>query len=273
MPETNNSVKLNLTGLRIPTDWRHTMVEDLNSGPPNCKSSALTTRRRCLVDSSTELKEASSFWLPLPSRWYTLRLFATFLANSVRYPTIKVFLPAVRSLHIDLGFPDPLFDCLRLQSARWFIRCSRTSYAFYSDDHVQVIASSTIRPLQFLGCQYLDFCRFYGEQRLTVPNFSSFVPDQHMGISDIATDSELPPPPPTLCTSTHQGLWNRSSSKMLFHSHRHGALLSLCNSGTDAVFVFWMRRCSSSISSCWWYWRPLSPATLTNSLFRRLAFK
>ena len=67
MPETNNSVKLNLTGLRIPTDWRQTMVEDLNSGPPNCKSSALTTRRRCLVDSSTQLRKLHPFGSPCPA--------------------------------------------------------------------------------------------------------------------------------------------------------------------------------------------------------------
>ena len=38
-----------------------------------------------------------------------LRLFWKVLA------TIKVYLPAVRSLHIEQGFPDPLVDCLWLQ--------------------------------------------------------------------------------------------------------------------------------------------------------------
>ena len=46
---------------------------------------------------------------------WTLCLFTTFLANTVQYSTIKVYLSAVRSLHIDQGFPDPLVNCLRLQ--------------------------------------------------------------------------------------------------------------------------------------------------------------
>ena len=75
-----------------------------------------------------------------------------------------------------------------------------------------------------------------------------------MGISDIATDSEIPPPPPPPpppCVRVHiKASETNPVRKMLFHSHRHGALLSLCNSGTDAVFVFWRRLCSASISPC-----------------------
>lgn len=51
-------------------------------------------------------------WLPLPS-WQMDSV--PFLANSVQHSTIMVYLPAVRSLHIDQGFPDPLVDCLCLQ--------------------------------------------------------------------------------------------------------------------------------------------------------------
>jgi len=39
----------------------------------------------------------------------------TFLASSVQHSTIKVYLSAVRALHIEQGFSDPLADCLRLQ--------------------------------------------------------------------------------------------------------------------------------------------------------------
>ena len=67
MPETNNSVKLILTGLRIPTDRRQTVVEDLNSGPPNCKSRVLTTRQRCLVDCSTQLRKLHPSGSPCPA--------------------------------------------------------------------------------------------------------------------------------------------------------------------------------------------------------------
>ena len=45
----------------------------------------------------------------------TLCLFATYLADSLRHSSIKVYLSAVWSLHVDQRFPDPLENCLRLQ--------------------------------------------------------------------------------------------------------------------------------------------------------------
>ena len=41
--------------------------------------------------------------------------FAALLADNLNYSSIKVYLSAVRSLHIDHGLPDPLVNCLRLQ--------------------------------------------------------------------------------------------------------------------------------------------------------------
>ena len=52
--------------------------------------------------------------LRFSSEW-TLCLFATYLADSLRHSSIKVDLSAVRSLHVDQGFPDPPENCLRLQ--------------------------------------------------------------------------------------------------------------------------------------------------------------
>lgn len=52
---------------------------------------------------------------PCPADEWTLCLFAIHLAQSVQYATIKVYLSAVRALHIGQRFPDPLVDCLRLQ--------------------------------------------------------------------------------------------------------------------------------------------------------------
>ena len=41
--------------------------------------------------------------------------FATSLSDSLHHSSIKVYLSAVRSLHIDQGLPDPLVNCLQLQ--------------------------------------------------------------------------------------------------------------------------------------------------------------
>ena len=41
--------------------------------------------------------------------------FASLLADNLNYSSIKVYLSAVCSLHIDHGLPDPLVNCLCLQ--------------------------------------------------------------------------------------------------------------------------------------------------------------
>ena len=70
---------------------------------------------------STQLRflnfSTQSGWLhlngsPCPASEWTPCLFATHLSGSLSSASIKIYLSAVRSLHIDLGFPDPLVDCL-----------------------------------------------------------------------------------------------------------------------------------------------------------------
>ena len=45
----------------------------------------------------------------------TLMRFCAHLADRLHHSSIKVYLSAVRSLHIDYGYPDPLSNCLQLQ--------------------------------------------------------------------------------------------------------------------------------------------------------------
>ena len=51
---------------------------------------------------------------PCPANERTLCLFAAFLAESINHASIKVYLSAIRSLHIEMCHPDPLLSCLRL---------------------------------------------------------------------------------------------------------------------------------------------------------------
>ena len=52
-------------------------------------------------------------------KWFfneqTLMHFCSHLADHLHHSLIKVYLSAIRSLHIDQGFPDPLVNCLQLQ--------------------------------------------------------------------------------------------------------------------------------------------------------------
>ena len=52
---------------------------------------------------------------PLPASEETLLLFATFLTYRLKPRSIKVYLFAVRNLHIEQGFPNPLEGCLQLE--------------------------------------------------------------------------------------------------------------------------------------------------------------
>ena len=65
---------------------------------------------------------------PLPSNEWTLCLFATWLASSLKPASIKVYLSAVRALHIEHGYSDPLVGCLRLQRVvKGIKRCKGSS--------------------------------------------------------------------------------------------------------------------------------------------------
>ena len=50
--------------------------------------------------------------------------FASLLADNLTHTSIKVYLSAVHSLHIDHGLSDPFVNCLRLQrllrGIKWF---------------------------------------------------------------------------------------------------------------------------------------------------------
>ena len=67
----------------------------------------------------------SSFGSPCPATEWTLCLFATFLDDSLRHSSIKVYLSALRPLHVDQGFPDPLENCLRLSRVVRGVKCSQ----------------------------------------------------------------------------------------------------------------------------------------------------
>ena len=49
---------------------------------------------------------------PLPASPLTLRYFCAHLSKTVRHSTIKLYLSALRLLHIEHGFPDPTADTL-----------------------------------------------------------------------------------------------------------------------------------------------------------------
>ena len=106
---------------------------------------------------------------PCPASEWTLCLFATHLSGSLSSASIKIYLSAVRSMHIDLGFPDSLVDCLQLQRLLRGIKRTQgspgssrlpitdhhmmiihNSLSFANPDHVMFWAASTLAYFGFL---------------------------------------------------------------------------------------------------------------------------
>ena len=95
---------------------------------------------------------------PCPGDEWALCLFVMFLADSIHDTSIKVYLSAVRALHIEQGLPDPLVGCFRLQCVVRGIKRSQGSTNRQrlpvTDDIMRVIFQSleTSRP---------DHCTFW----------------------------------------------------------------------------------------------------------------
>lgn len=67
-------------------------------------------------------------WSPLPASDLMLCSFAASLAQSVRPVTIRVYLSAVRNLHLELGFSDPMEEATLLRRVvRGVGRCHGTA--------------------------------------------------------------------------------------------------------------------------------------------------
>ena len=81
---------------------------------PSTRRVYLSAQRR-YVDFCRQDGHLSSDGALLPADEKSLMRFASFLADSLHHSSIKVYLSAVRSLHIDNGLPDPLINCLQLQ--------------------------------------------------------------------------------------------------------------------------------------------------------------
>ena len=169
-----------------------------------------STGQKRFIDFCSQLGRLNEHGSPCPASEWTLCLFATFLASSLKHSSIKVYLSAVRALHVEWGFPDPLSTCLRLQRViRGIKRVQGSAVAprlpvtkdimvvilsaldFCNQDHVMFWAACTLA--------YFGFLR---SSEFTTPGSASFSPSYHLSLADIAFDSPVNPtsaPTPNVC--------------------------------------------------------------------------
>ena len=166
---------------------------------------ALTTRssyasgQRRFIEFSTQLGKLGPYGFPCPADEWTLCLFVTHLAQLVHHATIII--KAVRALHIEQGFADPLVNCLRLQQVLCGVkrsRCdSRATRHPVTDCTLLIILKSLDlnipdHTMFWAACNLACF-GFLRSAKVTVPTLASFSPDVHLSLDDIAVDSyEVP---------------------------------------------------------------------------------
>jgi len=125
--------------------------------------------------------------------------FASLLADNLNHSSIKVYLSAVRSLHIDHGLPDPLVNCLRLQRLLRGIKRVQGPASPrrlpITVDHLKVIQRSldlsTRDHVMLWAACCLGFFGFLRAGEFTVN--SVFDPNTHMTVSDLQADSLVNP--------------------------------------------------------------------------------
>ena len=179
---------------------------------------------------------------PCPASEWTLCLFATHLSSSLCSSSIKIYLSAVRSMHIDLGLPDPLVDCLQLQRVLRGIKRTRGSTGFsrlpITDHHMLIIYKSLCLSnhdhLMFCAASTLAYFGFLRSSEFTVSSLSAFNPLVHLSISDIAVDSHVSPSCLQLNIKASK---TDPFSEGLLPLHWHGSSSALCVICPHTVFT------------------------------------
>ena len=125
--------------------------------------------------------------------------FASLFADNLTHASIKVYLSAVRSLHIDHGLSDPFVNCLRLQRLLRGIKRVQGPVSPcrlpVTLDHLRTIQhgldfSRRDHVMLWAAC-CLGFFGFLRAGEFTVN--SAFQPSIHMTVADLQADSLVNP--------------------------------------------------------------------------------
>jgi len=181
----------------LEAQCNHLLLQGLASSTRNSYASG----QRKFLEFCCQLGKIHPSGSPCSVDEWTLCLFVTFLAKTVQYSTIKVYLSAVRSLHIDQDFPDPLIDCLRL---RRVLRGVKQTQGDASSQWLPITDDVLVVIFKALNVNLPDHCMFWAacclasfgflrSAEFTVPNLASYSPSIHLGVADTSVDSASSP--------------------------------------------------------------------------------
>ena len=158
---------------------------------------APSTRRTYQAGVTQFVRFCSQYQLPpLPASALTLRYFVASLSLSVKHSTIKVYLAALRLLHIENGYTDPTADTLLQYVIKGIKRSqtspTRTRLPITIDilrQLKQALHNSSSITLHDKRMLWAAFCTaFYGFLRaseLCFPSPHSFTPDHTLCMADL----------------------------------------------------------------------------------------
>ena len=168
-------------------------------------SLAPSTRRSYRSGQSRFLQFCTSFHLlhpsgsPYPASESTLELFASYLSSSLTHQTIKCYLAAVRSLHIERGLPDPLSNAPRLELVLRGIKRSQAARCPAKSARLPVTRATLLTIRASLNLSAPDDCTprtawfgFLRVSEFTCPA-SGFDPATHLSVQDLAVDDHQLP--------------------------------------------------------------------------------
>lgn len=138
---------------------------------------------------------------PCPANEETLCMFVSFLARTLQHPSIKVYLSAVRQLHIEKGHSDPLEGCARLHLALRGIKKIQGTNTLQRLPITNTLMAIIKQSLNLNNKDHLMFwaacsLAYFGLLRaaeFTVPNLQSFDTNIHLQLSDLAFDKVVNP--------------------------------------------------------------------------------
>ena len=123
-----------------------------------------------------------------------------FFCHVPRPSSIKVYISAVWSLHVDQGFPNPLENCLSLQRVVRGIKRSQGSLPAnprlpISSNISRIIYSAldlnSFDDHMFWAACLLAYFGFLRSAEFTIPSLSAFNHSRHLSVCDIAVDVPL----------------------------------------------------------------------------------
>ena len=94
----------------MDSKWQHLLSKALADSTQKTYASA----QRKFLDFCFQFKLLNQNGSAVPASELTILRFIGSLCDSCQPSTIRVYLSAVRSLHVMHGFPDPLLDCCRV---------------------------------------------------------------------------------------------------------------------------------------------------------------